>query len=169
MRTLPYININWFKFVTVLSSCHLYFDMLIMELGTFFHFCIFCNNNVSHTAFAPLQETPVGTLWTETKKCNIGISPLWAQLEKGQREQWNYCACVGAVHRELLSNHSKGGKIISRKWVSFFPLTWSNLVDKENFEPLIYRQHLWQLHLLQQGVERKGLDLKLNHLNFWMW
>lgn len=52
-----------------------------------FHLCSFSTHNVSNAAFAPPQETLVGSSWTETKKITIGISLLWAQLEKGQQEQ----------------------------------------------------------------------------------
>lgn len=80
-----------------------------------------------------------------------GISSLWAQLEKGQREQWPDCVRVGALHRELRSSQfTKEEKIISRKRVSFFccclfflflpPHIKQSAGDKENFEPLVYRQ-----------------------------
>lgn len=107
-----------------LSSFHIIWTFTswswnLLRRGKYSNVWSFNTLNVSDTACCTTSGNTGGcSLNRDKKKSNLGILPLWAQLEKGQREQWNNCACVGAVHRELLSNRSKGGKIISWK-VSF--------------------------------------------------
>ena len=125
------------------------------------------SNAVSDAAFAPLQEMLVGTPWAEKEKKrgrerekeraseeNTGISSLWSQLEKGLQEQWNNCACIGTVHKELqyfpaIENEEKS--LAESEFLFFFPLKVK--AGTKNILPLIYRHKAW-LFIWNTGVER---------------
>lgn len=95
-----------FDFISVTESVHL------------FHTCSISTEIASHTVWNHVRKhrrVPLG------QKHNTGISSLWAQLEKGQREQWANCVPVGALQGNYVPAIHKGGRIISRKQVSLPP------------------------------------------------
>lgn len=57
-----------------------------------------------HTHLRKHQWVPL------VQKHNTGISSLWAQLEKGQREQWANCVPVGALQGNYVPAIHEGGK-----------------------------------------------------------
>lgn len=122
-----------FDFISVTESVHL------------FHTCSISTEIASHTVWNHVRKhrrVPLG------QKHNTGISSLWAQLEKGQREQWANCVPVGALQGNYVPAIHKGGRIISRKQVSLppTPSTWSNLLETKGTLSLwCTGKEVWQL------------------------